>query len=477
MIETHTYITRTKLEPADLQPVLLGLAASGWKPALLESERAFLGLAGVPTSTLSAQTRRPRYGTRYPPEMVGGDVFFQEKGMFYLATYTGGRALWERYSGRQYYRTDESGQPELEVGVVSVSADDSPARLRDFAEAVEGAVKSSLDGRKTRHMAFEWRHVDPGRPRLDALLERESAQPSLGLTRATLVADGVEASQALASKAVRTLLIDLSQAGFARRTDIIGRSGGGDSQTALEALLSHGLVDTEYLLECRKAGTHLTRLRDPSQLSVADVGSLKCPSCGTSFDQERVSDGFSPSDVGRRLCRRSHWMTVWITQLLSQLGVPADSIVWNVSESGEEVDLLVDFLGRLWIFELKDREFGAGDAYPLNYRQVRYRADRAVIVTTEKVSKDAKRVFDELARGSSRPHGSGPVYVEGLDHAARVLGREISTAALRYANRWLAPLSALSGYNLGAILSARLGEPFEDSMEDFDTEQLHWLPM
>lgn len=80
-------------------------------------------------------------------------------------------------------------------------------------------------------------------------------------------------------------------------------------------------------------------------------------------------------------------MTIWVTSLLNKLGVPLETILWNVSEAGDEVDILVDFLGQLWIFELKDsREFGSGCS-SLNYRQVRYRATKAIIITTEKVSR------------------------------------------------------------------------------------------
>ncbi len=37
-------------------------------------------------------------------------------------------------------------------------------------------------------------------------------------------------------------------------------------------------------------------------------------------------------------------MTVWVTEQLIKVGVPEDAVLWNVTESGEEVDLLVGFL-------------------------------------------------------------------------------------------------------------------------------------
>lgn len=195
---------------------------------------------------------------------------------------------------------------------------------------------------------------------------------------------------------------------------------------------------------------------------------MYCPSCGRMFSEEVLSEGYSVSELGQSLIRKSHWMTVWVTALLIELGVARDAILWNVTEDGEEVDLLVELLGQVWIFELKAREFGAGDATALNYRRVRYRAARTVVITTDKVSRDAKRVFAELQRESvtRRRGGQAPIYVEGLDKASEVLRRELSSAALGYARRKVSAIGARSGYDLGAVLAARFGESADTREED-----------
>lgn len=468
MIETRTLTTQTKLEPGDLPPVLLKLSEDGWKPALLESQRAFLQLAGVAGKMPAAPVRESVFGRRFPPGIIGGEVFFRDEDMYYVVTNSSGQALWDRYSTSRLYRGEEAGQPQLEVGVVSSGGSGLDERLKAFAQIFESTVKSSLDGRKTRHMTFDWRELQPGTPRLDKLIQASEEQGAPSLGRASLVPGEMEAAQVLTSKPARELLIELSEAVFAREQDILGRKTKvqDDIRAALAELRRPGLLNVEYLLECKQRGTPLTRLRDPQQLRSAEIETLLCPSCGASFGQERLAEGYSLSDLGRKMCRQSHWMTIWVTYLLSDLGVPQDSVLWNISEAGEEVDLLVEFLEELWIFELKDREFGAGDAYPLNYRQVRYRANKAVVVTTEKVSRDAKRVFGELAREARRPGWSGPIYIEGLETAQEVLGSEIAKAALRYASQRLAIISELSGYDLGAVLSKRFGEPFEPQAED-----------
>jgi hypothetical protein len=151
-------------------------------------------------------------------------------------------------------------------------------------------------------------------------------------------------------------------------------------------------------------------------------------------------------------------MTIWVTNLLVQLGVPLVSVLWNLSESGEEVDIVVEFLGQLCIFELKDREFGAGDAHPFNYRRVRYRAEKAIVVTADKVSVDAKRILKELQQESQSENKMGIVLVEGLGKAHEILQKEVSAAALKDATRRLEALGELTGYDFSGVVEKRLTE-------------------
>jgi hypothetical protein len=141
--------------------------------------------------------------------------------------------------------------------------------------------------------------------------------------------------------------------------------------------------------------------------------------------------------------------------------MPLESILWNIADQSEEVDIAAEHLDDLWMFELKDREFGAGDAYPFNYRRVRYQTEKAIIVTTERVSKDAKNVFNELIRDAARnqpTHPSEVVYVEGLNQAESVLGHQLSASSLSFAITRLRPVEEISGFSLGPIVAGRFGE-------------------
>ena len=158
------------------------------------------------------------------------------------------------------------------------------------------------------------------------------------------------------------------------------------------------------------------------------------------------------------LCEKSNWMTAWVTEKLVKVGIPVDAILWNLAEGGEEVDILLEFLEEVWIFELKDRPFSAGDAYPFNYRRARYGATRAFIVTTEHVAPDAKRILEELAAQARRVAPvMPPSYVEGLDAVEPALEREVARTAVGYASRRLQPLAASTGFDLRSVVAAGSG--------------------
>jgi hypothetical protein len=359
--------------------------------------------------------------------------------------------------------TRESEGPKVELGVISLETEGLEERLDLFVSAVETAIKASLDGRKIRHMKFEWHNEEPGTPRLDRLTNVSEEESQAKFVRATLDPEHVAAAETLRTKLVREILIELSEAGFARERDVLNRRS--KLQDKVKEAISHlkdkGLITTEYLLECRGSGGSLTRVREREQLEDDVAAAMRCPSCGRSFSEELLSEGYSVSGLGQQMIRKSHWMTVWVTALLTKLGIPEEAILWNVSENSEEVDLLIELLGQVWTFELKDREFASGDAYALNYRRGRYEAAKTVIVTAEKMSKDAKKVFKDLQNDpvTGRRVGTEPVYVEGLENAPEILRREVSSTSRAYAFRRVSMLGRWSGYNLPAVLAARFRQP------------------
>jgi hypothetical protein len=249
---------------------------------------------------------------------------------------------------------------------------------------------------------------------------------------------------ALTDAAVRTIVHEVAEAGFVRSTDLLARRGRRHEEfaAALARIKECELLQAECLLQCRKTSAQLVRIRKPADMLQSTIEDLKCAHCGRPFSDELLSVGFTLTKEGRKLSQGSHWMTISVTEKLIELGVEQERIIWNVEDSGEEVDILAEHVNHLWIFELKDRDFGAGDAYPLNYRRVRYRADEAVVITTGKVDPGARRVFDDIA-DQAKPH-----LIEGISNLERLLEEGFNRAASAAVKKTLAIPSTTSGLDL-----------------------------
>ena len=442
--------------------VLLKLSELGWKPALLESQVRFLECADIPIEKLTQiWLNLPPY---YRPRGVNGDIFFVGDGeVFFLliasrSSYMEG--YWEeRFSEPPVHLAQESRRPQIILGVISSTSEELDQRLNEFIVAVETAIKS-IGRQNETNEAFRWEEVSLGTSSLSKL-RNEAASREIRFEEPELGADYINAAYILVDAATRELLIEISQAGFVLERDLLGRKRKDSEkiQAILEKARQGGLVTVDYVLECKKEGKVLTRLSSQEQINVPGVAELKCPFCNSSFGQEKLSMGYSLSQLGDRMLHGSHWMNVLVTSLLVNLGIPQSSILWYVSEAGGEVDILAEVMESLWIFELKDKEFGAGDAYALNYRRVMYDVDRTVVITTDRVSLDAKRVLEGVQSEGSRyrKRRNDVIYIEGHEQVKELLTKEVSLSRLRYVQRLLVPLGEFSGYNLGKVLSLRFG--------------------
>ena len=465
MLNTVVKTAPEEISPSDVPKILKCLLSLEWTPAIFASKRRFFELAGL-CDQAPREIDDLTSGARRIQQYMNGDLFFKDGNIFYILANNGGESARQ---GQPFFRPDDEAQPELEIGLLTQEEKDKANSLLDeFATSVENAVKDALDGRKTRYMEFDWVDKRFEYQRIEKVLSRIGEQSVVEFNSAELSDGEIEAAEALVDEQNRETLRNLSRAGFARESDVIGnRKDSEQLEVTISRLVDKGLLDQEYLLECKQTGSPLTRLDTPGKLENQSIGGLKCASCGSVYKDENLSKGYLLSDLGRELISSSHWMEVWVTQRLVDAGIALDSIYWNMAESGEEIDIVVDILGQLWIFELKDREFGAGDAYPLNYRQARYGADKIFIITTENVSKNAKRVFEEAVR-ESRGSRQEPVYIEGLDKTLETLEDQVNAASVRYASHRLRPLAQLSGFDIGKMLAERLDQPAEIAVPQAD---------
>lgn len=366
-------------------------------------------------------------------------------------------------------------QPRMVVGLISSEADRLEERIHSFSALIENALREVAVSRKASLPDIAWRG-ESSTDRLESLNLTAEAESGPSFVAAHIVPQEVDAAEVLSDKVARQTLISVSQAGFAREQDILGRNKRNRDNVfdGIAKLKEAKLIETQYLLECSKTGGRLARVSDRSQLESSEIAAFTCPSCGLSFTDENVAEGYLVSDLGLRLARQSQWMTLWVTNLLVSLGIPLDSILWNISEHGEEVDILVQYLDQLWMFELKDREFGAGDAHPMNYRRGLYNASKGIVVTTDRVSQDARRVLNEVTAEARRTGTSITsnryVLIEGLDTAEEGLRKLMSNAALQYALRKFRVMETISGYSFDSIFRSRFGALSGNRAKQLQTE-------
>ena len=119
---------------------------------------------------------------------------------------------------------------------------------------------------------------------------------------------------------------------------------------------------------CRQDSHTICAIQDRVEIDTGGASRFLCTICGRAFKDELVQEIHAPTDFGKRLLSGSRWMTIWVTELLIGSGIARDHIAWNAVAAEDELDIMTDALGPRAFFELKDRDFGLGDAYPFAYR-------------------------------------------------------------------------------------------------------------
>jgi hypothetical protein len=458
MLNVHFVLAEYNMDGEIFRRILRGmLNHDSWRPLGLTIEQSFAGMAELQTNEslrfISASSSRGGYAGFSPP----GDVFLRPDAIVFILNVSDPRRREAEYA-YQLLRLSPAWRRRgvlpsaILAGIVAPEEVDANDILADFLRAFEEQVQAISQAKPSLY----WKPIDLDLPQLEKLLERLTGEgTNTRFSTPELDEVVVAAADVLSDQENRELLRELSAAGFGRKDDILARREAkkDEVEQALSELSKAGLTQTEFLLQCRSTSSPLARFATKDEYTKEPIASLRCGKCPKRYSEELLSEGYSVSKLGRSLTQGSHWMTVWVTKRLLNLGIPIGSIVWNLEDSGEEVDIIMEFMGRLWIFELKDREFGPGDAHPFNYRRVRYGANEGFIITTDKVSADARRVFGDLAASSLQRKTEPPTMIEGLENVEKEVGTRLEAASYVRAIEALTIPSAMVGLRLDAVLS------------------------
>jgi hypothetical protein len=360
-------------EQSEIDIIVAELDSGGYRPLLRSmvgaaKTAATLGMFDLRVDALSSSRLRLTPQTR---KLLIGDLLFSRAGQI---------------SDRCYFvQPTASSLQVFEVRHHSV-----PTGLSQICGAIEQAARKRLDGRRVRGMNFIWQ------PRL---IRQRSAQrvgsssrfrdTDLKAKKAEYSEDELRAARLLVGIEARNLILQLAQIGKVRAADAKL------PPALIEQLQNEHLLSKEYLVVCRKDSHTLCQVASVEDLNEVSGGKLVCATCGRKFSDELFHEIFAGTETGKQLVTSSRWMTIWLTDLLVLAGIARGAILWGATAGEDEIDIMTDALGLRIFFELKDREFGLGDAYSFAYRLDRYDGSLGVVVSTDRIAGEAEKFFQE----------------------------------------------------------------------------------
>jgi hypothetical protein len=409
----------------EIDAVIRHLGHTGYRPVLRSMVRTASEVAALPAETLRVDPiMRMHGGFRRPdvPPVPPGDLLFK-----------GDHAYIVQPMGRRLHA--------WEVRPHSV-----PSALADFGSQVERAARASLDGRRLRGMDFSWKPIKERAPSRRFPARRFYQEAKLETRPAEYSEAEAAGARLLVGAESRSLLLRLAQVGKARSIDTAAEA----SASFTGPLLDAGLVKREYLLLCRQDSHTICAFQERSELEAGIGLTFVCSICGRAFKDELAQEIFALTDHGRRLLNGSRWMTIWVTELLVSSGIAREQIAWNAVAGEDELDIMTDALGPRVFFELKDREFGLGDAYPFAFRVTRYGGSFGIVVTTDRVADEAKRFFQEQRPAMDTRIES----LEGQPGIQEGIPSLVDRVSRSGVNQLLLELTESLGLNLVPILQA-----------------------
>jgi hypothetical protein len=231
---------------------------------------------------------------------------------------------------------------------------------------------------------------------------------------------------------IKDILIEFNKKGNILLSDFLAEMSQEDKETAerkLNFLSGQGLLDKNLVVICKKTN-QWWNMTVPSldMLSELEKSGVTCTSCGAKITDERVDSLFRISQTGSKLVTGSYWMVGKVVEVLRKSGLRESEIFVDIGYNGEQIDILVLAFTKCLIFELKDREFGLGDAYKFHGKVSRIREKTRVrstdlsiipiVITTKTVAAEARKLLSEVGstryglRDRSRKEY---LFIEGLD--------------------------------------------------------------
>jgi hypothetical protein len=227
----------------------------------------------------------------------------------------------------------------------------------------------------------------------------------------------------------RDILIEFNKKNNILLSDFVSNMSPDDGDAAerrLNFLSGQGLLDKSLVVICKKTN-QWWNMTIPSlnMLKELEKAGATCTSCGAKITDEKVDSLFRISQTGSKLVSGSYWMMGKIVEILRKSGLREKDIFVSIGYDGEEIDILALAFSKSVVFELKDREFGLGDAYKFHGKVSRLKEKTGedvfpIVITTKIVAAEARKLLSEVASNKRYDYaelgGSDYLFVEGLEN-------------------------------------------------------------
>ncbi len=349
----------------------------------------------------------------------------------------------------------EAGEARAGIIYEADAANPVPT-LEDFCRNARDAFEAVLE-RSGRRDEIAWQDEERAPQSFARFLARReadssAAQPNLNTTEAET---GMEVLQDAEARRFLHRLVEAQTAN--RASEML--AGAGDEATTenlIHRLSAAKLLRQEVLVSCRREGRSLFRLPTRDALTVLTASDATCSECGASVADEKIEELINPTDLARALLEDNSWLLNGLRSALDELGAGGEAFAARERATNGVREAMVHICGESFLILLKDGEWAAAPARQALDRMIETEAKHLVVVSTGKVSDEARVRLREFAR---RRQGAGDeaevLIIEGAEGITAELRHAFERVSHKAIVQQLFVLDANAGFSAGEMVAAR----------------------
>ena len=194
----------------------------------------------------------------------------------------------------------------------------------------------------------------------------------------------IDAAHTIMDKQSRELLAKIQEAGsiFLNKLETEDRE---DTASRIHKLEELELLNLDYAVLCRRTGQQILRVPDRATIDSPSQKAFKCFICGSQLSDEIIEEILTCTDSCEDLLKNQKWLVVLVRGILSDMGIPSESV--RIYKSGKSpIQLFLSLNGQRYMFVLCTEALTLDQAYLLGAHISAYRLDHAVVISTEKIT-------------------------------------------------------------------------------------------